>query len=54
MLPQSNAKSKTKILLIEDAHYKHKNIMSVLDDAQYEVCCVLDVYKFVCGQFGQL
>ena len=41
-VPQSNAKSKTKILLIEDAHYKHKNIMSVLDDAQYEVCCVLD------------
>lgn len=40
---QSNAKSKTKILLIEDTHYKHKNIMSVLDDAQYEVCCVLDV-----------
>lgn len=41
-LQQSNAKRKTKILLIEDKDQKQNDIVSVLADSHYEVCCVLN------------
>ncbi|WP_426357436.1 ANTAR domain-containing response regulator [Pseudocolwellia sp. HL-MZ19] len=38
---QMVAKPKIKILLIENQNYKQNNIVEVLADSEYEVCCVL-------------